>query len=113
MEWLCREFQTDAVEIVLRNHTWVDTMECRNDGKQIPVMLPEPEIEGFIERHSELRCLPTSAFYLHEYRCIDQDFPYPDLTLVEIGIPDWDVLHVRTTLNEYYVELAPWSMKRT
>lgn len=113
MEWLCREFQTDAVEIVLRNHTWVDTMECRNDGKQIPVMLPEPEIEGFIERHPELRCLPTSAFYLHEYRCIDQDFPYPDLTLVEIGIPDWDVLHVRTTLNAYYVELAPWSMKRT
>ena len=29
-----------------------------------------------------------------------------DLTLQELGIPDWDVLHVRTSTVEWYVELA-------
>ena len=107
MGWLKKKFQTEDVELVLRNHVWVDFVECRKDGRKIAVMLPEPEVESFIARHPEGGNWLAADYYLHEYRCLNKEFPYPELTLRQIGIPDWEVLHVRTTTEEYYVELAP------
>ena len=44
--------------------------------------------------------------YQHEYTTIDAHFPYPELTLQELGIPAGDVLHVLTADKEYFYELS-------
>lgn len=105
-DWLKERLQNDTFEVVLRNHCWVDYITCREKDEKIEVMLPEAEVQGFVEKHPEWRYLPTSMFYQHEYRCIDKNFPYGHLTLQQIGIPEWDVLHVRTKTEDFYVELS-------
>ena len=47
--------------------------------------------------------IPTSAFYQHEYTKIGTDFPYPELTLEQIGIPHEDVLYVQTDQGIFYI----------
>ena len=34
------------------------------------------------------------------------DFKYKDLTLKQLGIPEQDVLHVKASDGEYYIELC-------
>ena len=46
-----------------------------------------------------------SGLYQHEYRQIDTSFPYPGLTLAALGIPAADVLHVKTSKGDYYLEM--------
>lgn len=105
LDRLAEMLQVDSVEIVLRNHSWVDVVEVRNSGKIYEVMRPDKEVPAFIEQHPDLRFIPLSGIYQHEYRTIGYDFPNKQLTLQEIGIPDGDVLHVRTTSGDSYVEL--------
>ena len=107
MEWLKATFRTETVETVLRNHVWVEYIEHREKEGKIPVKLPAAQVQEFIEQHPTLRYVPTGEFYQHEHRCIGADFPFKELTLQELGIPDWDVLHVKTATEEFYVELAP------
>ena len=97
----------ETVETVLRNHVWVEYIEHREKEGKIPVKLLAAQVQEFIEQHPTLRYVPTGEFYQHEHRCIGADFPFKELTLQELGIPDWDVLHVKTATEEFYVELAP------
>ena len=59
-----------------------------------------------IGQDESLRGKSDNDFYQHEYSVIDSHFPYPQLTLKQIGIPAWDVLKVRTEYGEYYVEMG-------
>ena len=106
MEWLKTELGEEAVETVLRNHVWVEYIEHREKGEKIPVGLPAPCVQNFMERHPVLRYMSTGEFYQHEHRYIGTDFPFKEMTLQELGIPDGDVLHVKIGIKEYYVELA-------
>ena len=69
-------------------------------------MLPDYAVERFVEEDAELRHLPSQALYQHEIRSIDAGFPYMELTLREVGIPEWAVLRVCTEQGDRYVELA-------
>lgn len=113
MEHMKAALQEEKVEIVLRNQPWVDYIELREKEGKIPVGLPAAKVQEFVERHSDWRHIPVSAFYQHEYRCVGADFPCMELTLEEIGIPDWEVLHVRTGTGECYVELTPLNLELT
>lgn len=97
---------TDTVEIMLRNHKWVEFLEHKETGEKYPVMMPEAMVPSFIEGHPELRYRAFREFFQKEYGVLDVSFPYKDLTLVQIGIPDMDVLHVRTGEGDRYIELA-------
>ncbi|MDO4755643.1 MAG: ThiF family adenylyltransferase [Parabacteroides sp.] len=97
--------QTDSVEIVLRNYRWVDVVEVRSSGAIYEVMRADWEVAAFVEQHPELRFVPLSAISQHEYCTIGYDFPNKQLTLQEVGIPDGDVLHIRTAFGDSYVEL--------
>ena len=44
-------------------------------------------------------------YYVNEYNEIDARFPYPHLTLTQLGIPAQDILLVHTDKADYYVEL--------
>lgn len=92
--------------ICLRDFSFVDHLTDRDTDETIEVMQPSYRVEAFISGHAMLRQLPTSRFYQHEIHCIDSTFPYPTLTLGEIGIPARDIFIVNTGEGERYVEMA-------
>jgi hypothetical protein len=67
-------------------------------------MLPGYKVSRFVEDHPVLQFVPYSELYQHEYSTLGADFPYKALTLREAGIPEWDVLYVRTEKGIHYVE---------
>ena len=99
------KFSTDSAEIVLRNQAFVDFIEDRATGEKYEVMLPETQIPAFIENDEVLRTKPMGQFYQHTIRNINADFKHQGLTLKQLGIPEQDVLHVKTNIEEYYIEL--------
>ena len=103
---LAGQLGCNDVEIILRDHCFVDYLTIRKDDREVTVMLPDYAIAQFLEEEPTLRHLPFHAFYQHEIKAIDSHFPYRDLTLSQIGIPPWSILHVRTENGNRYVELA-------
>ena len=99
------KFSTDSAEIVLRNQAFVDFIEDRATGEKYEVMLPETQIPTFIENDEVLRTKPMGQFYQHTIRNINAKFTHMDLTLRHQGIPTQDVLHVKTNIEEYYLEI--------
>ncbi len=99
------KFSTDSAEIVLRNQAFVDFIEDRATGEKYEVMLPETQVSAFIENDENLRTKPMGQFYQHTIRTVNAEFKHKGLTLKQLGIPDQDVLHVKTNIEEYYIEL--------
>lgn len=97
----CRE-----VEILLPDHSFVDYLLTREEERKFSVMVPDYEVERFVELHPVLRYMPFHQLYQHEWKSLDRRFPYPSLTLREIGIPEWDILPVKTEAGRSYVELV-------
>jgi hypothetical protein len=72
----------------------------------VQVLLPESKVASFVIDVLELEQDEAEGFYQHEFRVMGADFPYGNMTLQQLGIPDMDVLHVRTDNGEHFVELA-------
>ena len=105
LAYLNEKFSTDSAQFVLRNQAFVDFIEDRTTGEKYNVMLPESEVSAFIENDEVLRTKPMGQFYQHTIRNINTDFKFQHLTLKQLGIPDQDVVYVRTSDAEYYIEL--------
>ena len=100
------ELGATEVTLGLTNDCFVDYVARRDNDERTVVMLPGRKVEEYLERDSTLRGLQTNVFYQHEYRNIDTDFPYPDQTLTQLGIPKEDILHVIANGLDYYLELS-------
>ncbi len=92
-------------KIHLRDFCFVDRITDRITEQDITVMLPSYLVADFMERDNQLRYLSTNQFYQHEIHTIDTAFPYPHLTLAEIGIPANDLFIVTSPDREMYVEM--------
>ncbi len=106
LEFLQEVFDTENIEIVLRNQAFVDFIEDRKNGRKYMIMLPESEISEFIENNETLSKFPMGQFYQNTIRHINSNFKYKYLTLKQIGIPNQDILHIRDGEGEYYIELG-------
>ena len=92
--------------ISLRDYTFVDYLVHRVTDRRTDLMLPSYAVAAAVERDPELNRHPNSEYLTHEIRLLDDTFPYPDLTLAQVGIPPHDILHVHTaSLREEYVEI--------
>jgi adenylyltransferase/sulfurtransferase len=102
------ELNVDEVEINMRNDKFVDILEARSDNEKYYPMLPESKIQEYIAASEELstRSFMEGALYQRAFENIDDEFPYPDLTLKQLGIPYWDVLQISTEKGYAYVELS-------
>jgi len=70
-------------------------------------MLPQSRLADYIKTNDELRNLQISeGFYQHDFENIAETFPYPHLTLHQIGIPYLDILQISTPQGLFYVELS-------
>ena len=97
-----------SVTINLRNGVFVDYLVSRSDNKKFLTMLHETKIPNFIDGSQELDYLSIKdgGLYQHSFENIDDEFPYLDLSLNNIGIPYFDVLQVTTENGYAYVELS-------
>jgi adenylyltransferase/sulfurtransferase len=69
-------------------------------------MLPESKIPDYIDSNPQLYCRLRMDLNQNTYENIDEEFPYQQLTLREIGIPYFDILQITTESGYFYVELT-------
>ena len=100
--------QVENVEINMRNNRFVDMLRTRSNQKSFSPMLPESAISDYIKASDELAAYSfmEGNLYQHAFENIDEEFPYPHLTLKQIGIPLFDVIQVATEKGYAYVELS-------
>jgi len=108
LEIIKKTLHVESVDINLRNDKFVDYLASRSDNKKFITMRPESQIPNFIDNSKELEYLSIKdgGLFQHAYENIDTEFPYPELTLKEIGIPYFDVLQVTTEKGYAYIELS-------
>ena len=108
LKFIKEQLNAKSVEINLRNDKFVDKIVSRSDNKKFLPMLPESKIPDYVETSQELYYLSAAdgGLYQNAFENIDEEFPYPDLTLKQIGIPYFDVLQVTTEKGYAYVELS-------
>ena len=107
LERLKRLLGANALEINMRNNKFVDRIISDKPEKEFRVMIPESKLDQYISNDRELTKLSyRTLFHKSFFENIDQDFPYQDLTLQQIGIPPFDVLQVSTDKGQFYVELS-------
>lgn len=103
---LAKESGTKDVTLCLTSDCYVDFVSERANDRRTFVMCPGRQVEAFVEQAPVLRGIPLSGLYQHEYREIDQTFPYQELTLAQLGIPKHDVLHVVADGKDRYIEMT-------
>lgn len=100
-----KQLLNDEAPQICLNDCFVDMVELCATGEQAEVMKPGRAVSDYIEQNTTLRGRTLSELYQHEYNLLDNTFPYQQLTLADVGIPAWDVLHVSTAAGERYIEM--------
>ncbi len=99
--------EVENVEINMLNNKFIDVISADKYNKAFRVMLPESKLEEHIKTDPELRQMRFhTLFHKSFHENIDEDFPYQDLTLQQIGIPPYDVIMVSTEKGLYHIELS-------
>lgn len=97
----------NVVEINMRNNRFIDKIISDRPEKEFELHIPESKLEEAIQSNDELRKLSyRTVFHKCFYENIDNDFPYMELSLKEIGIPYYDIIQVSTDKGIKYVELS-------
>lgn len=97
--------QARQVNVSLTDDCFVDYVVRRDNDHRYEVMLPGRQVAAYVEQDVELRGIPFSGMYQHEWRDVDAAFPYPWLTLASLGVPRQAVLNVTTEQGAYYIEI--------
>ena len=105
LEALRQLYHASRISFTLPDDCFVDFVTEKKDDRIFPVMKPGREVAEWIENNVLLRGCRYTDLYQHEFRTIEADFPYPELTLAQLGIPSWSVLPVCVDGEEFYVEL--------
>lgn len=95
----------ESLKIQLRDFCYVDYITDRLSEQHISIMQPSYLVASYMEKDKQLSQLSTNRFYQHEIHQLDASFPYPQLTLREIGIPINDILIAYYQGYESYIEL--------
>lgn len=97
----------NTVEINMRNNKFIDRIISDNPEKEFVVKLPESQLNDYIQRSDELRKLSYKTLFHKSFiENINNSFPYPELSLKQIGIPIFDVIEVSTDKGRFFVELS-------
>ena len=96
----------NEVEINLRNDRFVDRIVTRGDNTVLSPMRPASQIADYIDSEPSLYTRRAADINQNSFENIDAHFPYPGLTLHQLGLPYWDIIQVSTEKGYHYVELA-------
>ena len=107
LEKLKKILKVNIVEINMRNNKFIDKIISDRPEKEFVLHIPESKLEDTILSNEELRKLSyKTIFHKCFYENIDESFPYMELSLIEIGIPRYDIIQVSTDKGLKYVELS-------
>lgn len=107
LEKLKKILNVYVVEINMRNNKFIDKIISDRPEKEFVLHIPESKLEDTIQSNEELRKLSyRTIFHKCFYENIDESFPYMELSLIEIGIPRYDIIQVSTDKGLKYVELS-------
>ena len=103
-----KEFlNVNAIEINMRNNKFIDKIISDKPEKEFLIRLPESKLDDYITDNEELRKLSYKTLF---HKCfienIDEYFPYPEMSLKDVGIPLYDVIQVSTDKGLFFVELT-------
>lgn len=97
----------DAVEINMMNNKFVEAVISDRPEREFRVMVPESKLDDVIAADAEMRKLSyRTLFHKVFHENLDAAFPFPELTLAEVGIAPFDVIRVATDRGEFFVELS-------
>ena len=102
--WM-KELNAQEVTLCLMNGCFVDYVSRRDNDERFSVLLPGRKVADKVTSEKFFDGLPLSSLYQHEYRHIDASFPYPALTLAQIGVPQHDIVYVIADGKDYYLEM--------
>ena len=107
LERLSEELKVKSEELALclTNDCFVDYVSRRDNDERIPMMVPGRMVADKVALEKTLDGQPLSALYQHEYHRVDANFPYPSLTLAQLGIPQHDIVRVTADGEDTYFEL--------
>ena len=100
-----REVKSEKLILCLANDCFVDYVSRRDNDERVTMMVPGRLVADKVAGEKSLDGQPLSALYQHEYRHIDTGFPYPSLTLAQLGIPQHDIVQVTADGENYYIEV--------
>lgn len=107
LKTLKKILNASVVEINMRNNKFIDKIISDRPEKEFVLHIPESKLEDTIQSNEELRKLSyRTIFHKCFYENIDESFPYMELSLIEIGIPRYDIIQVSTDKGLKYVELS-------
>lgn len=107
LEKLKKILNVSVVEINMRNNKFIDKIISDRPEKEFVLHIPESKLYDTIQSNEELRKLSyRTIFHKCFYENIDESFPYMELSLIEIGIPRYDIIQVSTDKGLKYVELS-------
>lgn len=95
-----KQVTTSLGKIYMRDDCFVDYIIDRRSNDKYAMMCAGRYVTEKMEQQAPLKGRITSEFYQHEYRVIDADFPYPELTLHQLGIPQSDILQIESNDSE-------------
>lgn len=105
LEVLKKQTGSQKVTVYLTGDCFVDRVIRKDSDEALEILLPGRAVASRLEQDVLWRGIPFSGLYQHEYREIDDSFPYKSLTLGQLGIPAQEVLLVGTDAGEIYIEM--------
>lgn len=97
----------DNLEINMMNNKFINKIISDQPERVYELRIPESQLDSYIQSHEELRKLSYRTLFHKDFiENIDTYFPYPDMRLIDVGVPYYDVLHVATEKGLFYVELS-------
>ena len=107
IEKIAKLLYVNYVEVNMQNNKFISRIISDHPEKEFDLKIPESRLEGYIQENEELRKLSYKTLFRKDFiENIDENFPYPKMRLVDIGIPYYDILHVTTEKGLFYVELT-------
>lgn len=104
LDWVKTNLKEEKPDIPLRQR-FIYELTPEFSGKTIAVKLPAHKVADYIE-DNQLRTNFREEIFQKGTDIIDIDFPFPETTLKEIGIPPLEILKVETDKDVFYIELA-------
>lgn len=101
-----QELNAQTVTLCLANDCFVDYVSRRDNDERIPIMAPGRSVADKVAGEKSLDGQLLSALYQHEYRLVDIAFPYPSLTLAQLGIPQHDIVPVTADGEQFFLEMT-------
>lgn len=101
-----KHFGAENIEIILERTPFVSSIIDISENKEYVVKLPAHKVEEYVNNNPETSGIPFGYFRQKEFWIIDEDFPYMDLSLRNLGIPSNDLLKIYIDGKECHINVV-------